>query len=149
MNRKKGSKELREFEGFQKSRLHKRKDVFNPKTECNEESFSASAKKLKTQKEIIVPQDNNIEYRILNFITVFATISDFVKCKQCNGEIKFQTASTRGLGFKIVLMCNSCEPQYIPSCSFIAHSYEINRRFLFTMRVLGIGLKDIQKVFCG
>lgn len=76
MDRKKGSRELRTSNNFRKSRSRKRKNVFNPKTvEYSEESFSASAKKLKMQKEIIVPQDNNIEYRILNFITVFSAIS--------------------------------------------------------------------------
>lgn len=34
-----------------------------------------------------------MEYRILNFIIVFAAILNFVKCKQCNENIKFQTAS--------------------------------------------------------
>jgi len=149
MNRQKGSRDLRKSDNLRKSRTRKRKNVFNPQTvEHNEDSFSASAKKLKRQKKIIVPQDNNIEYRIINFITVFSTISNFIKCKQCNGNINFQTADTRGLGFKIALLCDNCEPQYVPSSIFVSHSYEINRRFIFTMRVLGIGLKGAQK-FCG
>lgn len=93
-------------------------------------------------------QDNSIEYRILNFVTVFAAISNLVKCKVCGGDIKFQTASTRGLGFQIIVKCDTCAPQSIPSCSFIGRTYEINRRFVFTMRVLGLGLKSCQK-FCG
>ena len=52
-----------------------------------------SAKILKMQEEIFVPRDSSVEYRILNFITVFAAISKYVKCKICNGEVKFQTAS--------------------------------------------------------
>lgn len=148
MNRQKSSSELRSIENIQKSRSKKRKQYFNKKNvESDENSFSTSAKKMKMLKDA-VPQDNYIEYRILNFISVFAAISNFVKCKVCNGDVKFQTASARGLGFKIVLICNTCAPTSIPSCSSVEHSYEINRRFIFTMRVLGHGLKDCQK-FCG
>ena len=42
------------------------------------------------QEEIFVPRDSSVEYRILNFITVFAAISKYVKCKICDGEMKFQ-----------------------------------------------------------
>ncbi|EZA50167.1 hypothetical protein X777_11230 [Ooceraea biroi] len=132
-----------------KSRSKKRKQSFNPKTpETNEASFSASRRKIELQKQIVVPQDNSIEYRILNFVSVFSAIAMLVKCKKCNNDIKFQTTSTRGLGFKIAVLCDQCPPQEIPSCTFINHSYEINRRFIFTMRVLGLGLKGAQK-FCG
>lgn len=51
------------------SRRKKRRNVFNPKTaEIDESSFSASAKKFKLQKEILVPRDSSIKYSILNFI---------------------------------------------------------------------------------
>lgn len=108
----------------------------------------ASAKKFKEQEEISVPRDPSIEYRILNFITVFAAISEYVKCKTFDGNVKFQTASERGLGFKIVLLCDKCADRNINSSPFVAHFYEINRRFLFVMRVLGLGLKGAAK-FCG
>jgi len=75
MNRQKGSRDLRKSDNLRKSRTRKRKNVFNPQTvEHNEDSFSASAKKLKRQKKIIVLQDNNIEYRIINFITVYTLL---------------------------------------------------------------------------
>jgi len=67
---------------------------------------------------------------------------------KCNGDVKFQTASARGLGFKIVLICDTCAPTSIPSCFFMGYSYEINRHFIFIMRMLGLGLKGCQK-FCG
>ena len=95
-----------------------------------------------------VNQNPNIEYRILNFCVVFAAISSLVKCKTCNGNIKFETANARGLGFKVVVKCDSCADNLIPSSPFLAHSFEINRRFIFTMRVLGIGLAGSQ-TFCG
>lgn len=97
---------------------------------------------------MIVSQDSSVEYRIFNFFTVFAAISNLVKCKTCDGNIKFETASTRGLGFKLVVKCDSCADHFIPSSPFLQHSYEINRRFIFTMRVLGLGLAGAQK-FCG
>lgn len=129
MNRKKGSRGLRSEEGLRKSRTRKRKNVFNPNlAESSSESFSASAKKLKNNNELIVSEDSSVEYRILNFITVFSAISNLVKCKTCNSDIKFETASTRGLGFKLVVKCNSCASQFIPSSPFLEHSYEINRR---------------------
>lgn len=90
----KSSRELRKSLNIHKSRPKKRKNVFNPKTaETDESSFSASAKKIKEQEEISVPRDPSVEYRILNFITVFAAISEYVKCKTCDGDVKFQTAS--------------------------------------------------------
>ena len=38
--------------------------------------------------------------------------------------------------------------QSIPSCNFIKHSYEINRRFISAMCVIGVGYKGAKK-FCG
>lgn len=88
-------------------------------------------------EEVIVPVDNSVEYRIMNFVMVFSALSQFVKCKTCDGDIKFAPTDTRGLGFKITVMCDKCEDRNIPSCTYINHSYEVNRRFIFTMRMLG------------
>lgn len=150
MNSKtKGSRDLRNVKSFRKTRPKKRKNVFNPKTaETDESSFSTSAKKIKAQNEVIVPEDSKSEYRILNFISVFAAIATFVKCKECGGNIKFETAQTRGLGFKIAVLCENCTPRFVLSSPFVRHSYEINRRFIFVMRLLGIGLRGCKK-FCG
>ncbi|EFN65458.1 hypothetical protein EAG_00446, partial [Camponotus floridanus] len=54
----------------------------------------------------------------------------------------------RGLGFKIAVMCDKCEQRNISSCTYINHSYEVNRRFIFTMRMLGLGQAGCAK-FCG
>ncbi|XP_067213906.1 uncharacterized protein [Linepithema humile] len=145
---RKGSRELRTIQNVRLSRSKKRqqpKSAHELETDIDQ---STSAKKLKLQKDIIVPQDNNIEYRILNFITVFAAISNYIKCKVCNGDVKFLTASTRGLGFKLLIQCDTCDSKLIPSCPYIGTTFEINRRFIFTMRVLGLGLEGCQK-FCG
>ena len=85
-----------------------------------------------------------MEYKIIDFMTVFTAISNLVKCKNCNGNVEFQTSSERGLGFKVVVMC---EPEYIVSSPFIGHTFEINRRFVYVMRVLGLGLEGCKK-FC-
>lgn len=149
MNRSKCSREKRKSTGYVKSRTKKRKNVFNPKTaETDDINFSTPAKKFKNQKDIIVPRDVSIEYKILNFMTVFASISEFVKCESCNGKVSFKTDSQRGLGFKIIIMCDKCANRCVNSSPLIGHSYEINRRFIFVMRVLGLGLKDCAK-FCG
>ncbi|XP_074099508.1 uncharacterized protein LOC141527761 [Cotesia typhae] len=146
---RKVSRELRSSEKINKSRSVKRKNVFNPKTAERDESIqSTSSKKLKQNTEDDVPEDSSTEFRIINFIQVFTAISALIKCKKCDGNVVFQTASTRGLGFKIVVACNNCGNEYIPSCSFVGHSYEINRRFIFVMRILGIGYEGLYK-FCG
>lgn len=44
-------------------------------------------------------------------------------------------------------ICDKCKPQLILSYSFIGHTYEISTCFIFTMRVLELGLKSCQK-FC-
>lgn len=79
---RKGSRELRKSEDLRKSRPIKRKPI-NPKIiECDKSTFSATAKKFKMQEDIIVPEDSSVEYRMLNFITVFAALFTFVSCKE-------------------------------------------------------------------
>lgn len=108
-------------------------------------SISASAKKIKTANMIHVPEEQSIRYRILNFITVFSAISEHVKCKVCDSNVEFKAGSSRGLGLKILIVCPSCNPISIP---LIGPAYEINRRFIFAMRLLGIGLNGARQ-FCG
>jgi len=62
--------------------------------------------------------------------------------------VRFTEGSKRGLGFKIIVTCNSCGEFYINSCPFINnHTYKINVRITFVMRILGLGLNGIKK-FC-
>lgn len=146
--------------GQRQDRPKKRKQSFNPKTaEIDEESFtSTSAKKIKNQNENHVPEDGILQYAIIDFFLVFSTLSTFVKCsnvvnengeeKICNGKVDFKQCVKFGLGFKIVVECEKCQPRYILSCQKIGKSYEINRRFIFVMRILGLGLAGCKK-FCG
>ncbi|EZA47871.1 hypothetical protein X777_15256 [Ooceraea biroi] len=68
-----------------------------------------------------------------------------MQCTVCNGNIKFQIIGMHGLGFKIVIVCNKCQSHCIPSYPYIGTTYHINRRFIFTMRVLDLDVKDAQK----
>ncbi|KAI4476878.1 hypothetical protein M0804_013205 [Polistes exclamans] len=143
------SRETRRTSSEQLSRRNKRKNVFNPKTvEYDDSSFSASARKFKAQEEIYVTRDTSVEYRILIFITALTAISEYELCKTCREPVKFETASDRGVGFKIVILCDKCSPRSVNSCNFVKHSYEINQRFIFVMRTLRLGLKGATQ-FCG
>ncbi|XP_074097828.1 uncharacterized protein LOC141526663 [Cotesia typhae] len=108
---------------------------------------SASAAKLKKSNDEEVIIENNYGYCVLEFFTVFSMISSLVLCAQCKKEIKFSRTSFRGLGFKISLQCGCDSVQYIPSCPFVDKSFEVNRRIIFAMRLLGVGREGIN-IFC-
>lgn len=100
-------------------------------------------------KDIGVSIDSSFGYRILNFVTVFSAISTVVKCKTCHGDVSFEEASIRGLGFKLMVLCDSCESTSVNSSPLIGDkAYDINRRIIFAFRLLRIGLTGIKK-FCG
>ena len=146
---KKMTREVKKKRTIYKSRNKKRKQSFNPKTaETDDGGASTSARKLKSQDEYHLPKTDTVDYRIINFVTVFSAIASLVKCANCNSKISFAIVSERRLGFKISVVCDKCTPEYIPSCDFIKHSYEINRRFILAMRVIGVGYNGAKK-FCG
>lgn len=108
---------------------------------------SSSAKKLSTAstEDIIV---NPLHYyRIIEFLTVFHAIADIIICRSCKQNIKFTESGHRGLGFKIILSC-MCGRREINSGPLINTGYEINRRIVFVMRLLGVGREGIN-IFCG
>lgn len=108
---------------------------------------STSAKKLKFTGDDGFCVNREHGYSILNFFSVFSTISALVMCKTCKEDITFTKASPRGLGFKIGVKCK-CRVNYINSCPLIDKAFEINRRIVFAMRLLGISMKGID-LFCG
>ena len=73
-----------------------------------------------------MPKTDTVDYRLINFVTVFSAITSLVECAKCNSKISFGIVSERGLGFKISVVYNKCTPEYIPSCDFIKHSYKMN-----------------------
>lgn len=67
-------------------------------------------------------------------------------CKQCGSNVTFSEASNRGLGFKVAVNCPNCNATYINASPLINdHAYDINRRIIFAIRLLGVGLHGIVK----
>ena len=110
-------------------------------------STSATAEKLarKDDDEIII--NNTHGYRIIEFVSVFTAISNIVICKNCKSNVKFDEASPAGLGFKIAVTCQ-CDVSYVESGPKSGKAYDINRRIVLVMRLLGIG-KEGLSLFCG
>ncbi|EFN76731.1 hypothetical protein EAI_04127 [Harpegnathos saltator] len=117
--------------------------------EKESDNISTFAKKLKTSREECYIDVNPIfEYRFINFLTVFSTLSQILVCKECKANIKFTDQSMRGLDYKIAVHCGKYRPTIINAVPIIQkHVYDINRRIVFAMRLLGIGLNGIKK-FC-
>jgi len=104
--------------------------------EPSDAKVSTSAKKMKASvSDVIV--NLNFCYRIIEFISVFSAISDIAVCRKCNHNLSFGQSGDRGLGFKISVKCK-CGTILIDSGPFIRNSYDINRRIVFAMRLLGI-----------
>jgi len=71
-----------------------------------------------------------------------------VICKICKSNIKFCRRLEKGLGFQLVVKCECDTEVHIPSSPMIGKTYEINRRFVFAMRLIGVGCQAIRN-FCG
>ena len=68
-----------------------------------------------------------------------------MKRVKCDGKIAFESSKKEDLGFKIKVSCDKCkDPRYVPSSEKIkgGNTYEVNHRFAFVMRVLGLGLAE-------
>ncbi|KYM96908.1 hypothetical protein ALC62_12418 [Cyphomyrmex costatus] len=115
--------------GKSTERADRKRKRFGPvnryETEKPNLNISTSSKKLSSFGETNVTVYPNISYRIINFITVFSTISEYIKCKTCKGDVEFCEGNKRGLGFKIILKCKSCVPKEINSCPLVQNAYEI------------------------
>ena len=142
---KKGSKDDTAYDNKPKSRIRplNRHEIEMP----DDLNVSASAKKLKVRDIDDIPVDSTFGCHLVNFVVVFAAISNVVVCKVCHSEVQFTETSKRGLGFKIVVSCDNCDKKYIPNSPYVNKAYEINRRIIFAMRLLGVGLRGLQK-FC-
>lgn len=66
---------------------------------------STSAAKIMKSGDDEIPVSKEHGYCFNNFFTVFSIISNYVICKECHDDIKFQTSIFRSLGFKIILEC--------------------------------------------
>lgn len=114
----------------------------------NESVFvSTSAEKMKDASYDDIEIDiahNNV---ILNFLTVFNFLSQCLKCKECDGDVQFSRICERGLGFNLLLKCNCKNQRRVSSSPLVNTAYEINRRLMFVMRILGLGFRSIN-IFC-
>jgi len=110
------------------------------------EGVGTSSKKLKfSEDNYDVDYDSTFGYRTLCFTTVFSALSDVLVCHTCHKKIKITEASKQGLGFKIVVTCEECELVYIDSYPKVVNkAYEVNRRLIFAMRLLVIGINGIK-----
>lgn len=88
-----------------------------------------------------------MSYCIVNF-ALFLTLQKKLTCETCQKHIKFSKCDEKGLGFQLVVKCQCKSETSIPSSPRINNSYEINRRFVFAMRLLGVGFQGIHN-FCG
>ncbi|EZA52865.1 hypothetical protein X777_07984 [Ooceraea biroi] len=86
-------------------------------------------------------------YRIIDFLTVFSNIAEMLICRKCKRDVKFKECGNRGLGFQLVIACR-CGSRKIHLGPLINTGYEINRRIVFVMRLLGVGRESINS-FCG
>lgn len=108
--------------------------------------MSTSAEKIKDKSDFDVPIDEGFTYSILCFSLVFTALQSILKCILCDSDVKFLRKSPRGLGFKLCVKC-SCQEFNINSSRMIKNAYEVNRRFVFIMRLLGVGLAGVNS-FC-
>lgn len=143
----KGSRSVRPLRHYSK---RKRTPPSNTRfSEHESASTSNSVKKFKSTDNFDVEVNASFGYRIINFITVFSAISEVLKCKNCDGNVTFSEASCRGLGFKLLIKCDTCEPVGVLSSPLIdGKAYDINRRIIFVFRLLGLGFAALQ-TFCG
>lgn len=107
---------------------------------------STAAKKLKSASDDDLQLDVSCNYVICNFVTVFTFLSEILVCKSCGGEVKFNRTAAAGVSFKLAVNC-SCNTQYVYSSPIINNAAEVNRRFMFAMRMLGAGQQSL-KTFC-
>lgn len=121
----------------------------NPKKTPREtlNTSSASASKIKVSTAKNVPTDPEKHYRIIDFLLVFSSISTLVKCVECGEKVNFTCTGKEGLGFDIQVTCAKCNPRYVPSSTKIGRTFEINSRFVFVMRILGLGLAGCNKFY--
>lgn len=124
---------------------------FTENSKAEKQFISASAKKL-TQSDdpeasLDVGFDNKFGYVILAFSLVFSHLESVLKCKKCDGDIKFLRKSVIGLGFKLEIQCSCTKPSTVDSCPRKYKTYEINRRIVLIFRLLGSGFNGLN-LFC-
>lgn len=139
---KKGSREKRRG-----CNPRKRKFAGNQWTaETDTKKVSASARQLENTNFEDLDIDISCNYVICNFVTIFNFLSQILVCKSCGGEVTFSRTVGAGVSFKLAIKCK-CNTQHVNSSPMIDKAAEVNRRFMFAMRMLGAGQESL-KTFC-
>ena len=63
-------------------------------------------------------------------------------CRYFKKTLTIGECDNRGFGFKIILKCK-CGTNDIPSCPITEGAYEVNRRIVFVMRLLGVAHRGL------
>jgi len=149
MSRKINAKEL----NYRPSRPRRRRPPSNvPNLQGEEEEEEASceasisAKKMRASSTDIIV-NLSFCYRIIEFVSVFAAISDITVCRKCKHDLSFGQSGDRGLGFKISVKCK-CGTLLINSGPFVHNGFDINKRVVLAMRLLGVARAGLN-IFCG
>jgi len=145
-------KNKRHCAGKQTNRSDRKKRRVGPENRFVAEKVtvntSTSEQKLNTSfDDSEVSIDPSVSYRVINFLSIFPKLGQVVNCKKCGGDVEFSETASRGLGFNLIMKCNTCVPTKIPSCPCIKNAFEVNRRLVFAMRMLGVSQTGAEK-FC-
>lgn len=142
------------------TRAKKRKfcgNRFTCSSNADDSFISSSNKKLKMDE--LLPPENEINqpnapnfdgYRIVDINSFFQFLKLYLCCKQCHGDISLEEVLVYGLSSKFELICKTCGNKAIRSSTLIGKTKnvpEINRRFIYAMRVIGKGHASMKK-FC-
>ena len=110
---------------------------------------SASGKKIKLSSEVILTGAEFCGTVDLNLI--FTYFQNYLCCKACGSDVTFKEVVT-GLSTKIFVQCENCNELCTNRNSKMLGSKnntpEINRRFMYAFRALGLG-HAAMNLFCG
>lgn len=117
-------------------------------SDSNIQSTSAAAKKLKeADPELDVTVHPSHAYMIIHW-ALFLTLQNKILCKDCGKDLEFGKSDQKGLGFQLDVICDCEKKLSIPSSPRIGRGYEINRRIVYVMRIVGLGFYGLLN-FCG
>ncbi|CAK9816232.1 hypothetical protein ANTPLA_LOCUS8931 [Anthophora plagiata] len=103
---------------------------------------SASVKKIHNKSSGDVSYNPLLCYRLIKFYTVFSGLAEILICHKCKSPVTFEQTGNRGFGFKLVVVCR-CSRTEINSGPFVHNGFEVNRRHVFVMRLLGVARDGI------
>lgn len=108
----------------------------------------------KTAAEYNKCTKNPVGYRFIDVELLGVGLRNSLNCKFCGGDVFLIETNVRGLGSKLVIQCEQCEPSNIgefytsKTIPKTNQAYEVNRRAVYAMRTVGVGLTGLKR-FCG